>query len=77
MQMTTPALPPTNLQRELLALFSLELTESELQELRQLLLRHYAGKLAEQAETYLEEQGVTPAQSDRWAYEHNRTPYRR
>jgi hypothetical protein len=68
-----PAAPPlTNLQRELLDLFALDLTEDDLREVKRLLARHFAEKASADFDVYAEEHGLSPEDTDRWAYEHRR-----
>jgi hypothetical protein len=68
-----PAAPPlTNLQRELLDLFALDLPEDELREVKRLLARHFAEKATTGFDTFADEQGLSPEDTDRWAYEHRR-----
>jgi hypothetical protein len=68
-----PAAPPlTNLQRELLDLFALDLPEDELREVEHLLARHFAEKATVGFDAFADEQGLSPDDTDRWAYEHRR-----
>ena len=70
--MPAPAL--TNLQRELLDLFALDLPDDELREVRRLLARHFADKAAAGFDAFADEHGLTPEDTDRWAFEHRRSP---
>ena len=63
-----PAL--TNLQRELLGLFALDLSDDDLREVRRLLGRHFASKAADTFEAFADAEGLSPEDSDRWAFEH-------
>lgn len=68
-----PAAPPlTNLQRELLDLFALDLPEDELREVKRLLARHFAEKATAGFDAFADEQGLSAKDTDRWAYEHRR-----
>ena len=67
---TVPSL--TNLQRELLDLFALDLPEDELREVKRLLARHFAEKATAGFDAFADEQGLSPEDTDRWAYEHRR-----
>jgi len=68
-----PAAPPlTNLQRELLDLFALDLPEDELREVKRLLARHFAEKATAGFDAFADEHGLSPEDTDRWAYEHRR-----
>lgn len=62
----------TNLQRELLELFSLDLPEGELHEVKRLLARHFADKATAGFESFAVEQGLSPEDTDHWAIEHRR-----
>lgn len=68
------ALPLTNLQRELLDLFALDLPEDELHEVKRLLARHFAEKATAGFDAFADEHGLSPEDTDRWAYEHRRAP---
>ena len=68
-----PAAPPlTNLQRELLDLFALDLPEDELREIQRLLARHFAEKATAGFDAFADEQGLSPEDTDRWTYEYRR-----
>ncbi len=68
--MPVPAL--TNLQREILNLFALDLPDDELREVRRLLARHFAEKATAGFDAFADEHGLSPEDTDRWAYEHRR-----
>ena len=68
--MTAPAL--TNLQRELLGLFALDLSDDDLREVRRLLGRHFAGKATDAFEAFADAEGLNPEDTDGWAFEHQR-----
>ena len=65
-----PAL--TNLQRELLNVFAMNLSDAELLEIRRLLCRYFADKASDELEDFMAEKGITPEEVDSWAFEHNR-----
>ena len=68
-----PAAPPlTNLQRELLDLFALDLPEEELREVKRLLARHFADKATAGFDAFADAHGLSPEDTDRWAFEHHR-----
>lgn len=68
--MPTPAL--TNLQRELLDLFATDLSDDDLREVRQVLARHFAGKATAAFDHFADAEGMTPEDTDRWAFGHER-----
>ena len=68
--MPAPAL--TNLQRELLNLFALELPDDELREVRRLLARHFAEKATAGFDAFADDHGLTLEDTDQWAFEHRR-----
>ena len=68
--MPAPAL--TNLQRELLDLFALDLADDELREVRRLLARHFADKATAGSDKLADQQGLSAEDTDRWAFEHRR-----
>ena len=68
----------TNLQLEMLKVFSYELPEEQLLEIRQLLAKYFAQKVDEEMDRLWEEKGWTDATMREWANEHlrsyNKTP---
>ena len=66
----------TNLQLELLRVFSYDLPEEQLLEIRQLLARYFAQKIDDEMDVLWEERGWTEETMRTWANEHLRTPYR-
>ena len=64
--------PLTNVQRELLKLFALDVPEEELREIRQLLAQHFAEKATEEMDRFAAEEGLTAEDVERWAHEHER-----
>lgn len=66
----------TNLQLELIKLFSYDLTEQELSDVKDLLARYFANKATEEMDTLWETQKLTDETMDEWLNEHHRTPYK-
>lgn len=68
--------PPTltNLQRELLRIGALELPDEELKEVKLLLARYFAQKASGEFESFARERGLSPEETDTWAFEHFRKP---
>jgi hypothetical protein len=66
----------TNLQLELLRVFSYDLPEGQLLEIRQLLAKYFAQKIDEEMDALWEEKGWNEDTMRAWANEHLRTPYR-
>ena len=62
----------TNLQRELLGLFSTDLTDDELREVRTLLARHFADRATVAFDASTEARGLAPGDVDAWASGHER-----
>lgn len=65
----------TNLQLELLKVFSFELSDEQMLEIRSLLANYFAEKATEEADRLWDEQGWTEETMEKWANEHFRTPY--
>ncbi len=63
----------TNLQLEMLKVFSYELPEEQLLEIRQLLAKYFAQKVDEEMDQLWEEKGWTEATMQEWANEHLRS----
>ena len=61
-----PLSPLTPLQLELLKLYSTELTSEELQELKQVLGRYFAGKAIASADRSWDKQGLSDEDMDLW-----------
>lgn len=62
----------TNLQRELLDLFALDLADDELDEVRRLLASHFAEKATAGFDEFAGQRGLSTEDTDRWAFEHHR-----
>jgi len=65
----------TNLQVELIKVFSFDLSEAQVLEIRSLLANYFADKATEEADRLWEERGWTDETMENWADEHFRTPY--
>ena len=65
-----PAL--TNLQRELLTLFALEMSEEDLHAIKRLLARYFAEKATEAMDRFVDASDLTAEDLKRWAYDHER-----
>jgi hypothetical protein len=63
----------TNMQLELLKLFSYNLDEKQLLEVKDLLARYFAEKATRQMDRIWEERGLTNDTMDAWLSEHLRT----
>lgn len=63
----------TNLQLEMLKVFSRELPEKQLLEIRQLLAKYFAQKVDEEMDKLWEERGWTEETMHEWANEHMRS----
>lgn len=65
----------SNLQRELLRIFSFELDEAQLLEIRALLARHFADKATAEMDRLWEANGWTEDTMQGWSQEHMRTAH--
>ncbi|MEM7655733.1 MAG: hypothetical protein AAF399_06350 [Bacteroidota bacterium] len=65
----------TNLQLELLRMFSRELSPKQLLEVKQLLVTYFANQVSDQMDALWEERGWTEETMELWTNEHMRTPY--
>lgn len=65
----------TNLQLELLKVFSHNLSENELLEIKNLLTKHFAEKATNQVDKLFEENEWGKEKIDEWSKEHMRTSY--
>ena len=70
--MTPPAPPLTNVQRELLDVFALDVPESDLIELRRVLARFFADRATDAIDQAIRERGLTDADISAWAEGHDR-----
>lgn len=58
--------PLTNLQMELLQLYSLKLSDNELLQVKEVLARYFAGRLGQYVDQLWQEQGLTVDDMERW-----------
>lgn len=63
----------SNLQIELLKLYSTDISESDLIEIKNILANYFANKLEQSFEEFYNNKNLTPKDLENWAYEHNRT----
>lgn len=74
--MKTAAKKMTNLQLELVKLFSFDLKEKQILEIRGLLAKYFAEKATNEADKLWKEKGWTNKTMEKWANEHNRASYK-
>lgn len=67
--------PFSNLQLELLQLYSHNLPEEQLLEIKQLLAKYFAHKSIQEADKTWDEKGWTQHDMDKLLHQHFRTPY--
>lgn len=65
----------SNLQLELLKIFSFEISDDQLLEIKSLLVKYFADKVSTDIDNLFEEQGWGQDKIEEWAQEHMRTPY--
>lgn len=65
----------TSLQLELLKLFSYEVTEQELLDIKAVLAHYFAQKVDTEMDELWETQHLSNATMDEWLDDHHRTPY--
>jgi hypothetical protein len=63
----------TNLQLELLKIFSIPLQEEQIKEIRVLLCQYFADKVTEEMDRLWDERGWTQETMEEWANEHMRS----
>ena len=68
--------PLTNLQIELLKIFSLQLSENELKEIRDVLAQFFAKKAMDGADAIWQQKGWTKKDETRFLKGHKRTSYK-
>ncbi|PWK23325.1 hypothetical protein LV89_03142 [Arcicella aurantiaca] len=66
----------TNLQLELIKLFSYKIAENQVLEIKQLLSNYFADKATEEMDRLWEENNWTEETMKEWSNEHLRTPYK-
>lgn len=67
--------PLSNLQIELLKVFSRNVSDEDVIEIRRLLTRYFAEKAIQEANKVWDEKGWTAEDAERMLHEHMRTPY--
>lgn len=67
--------PLSNLQIELLKVFSRNVSDEDILEIRRLLTRYFADKAIEAANKVWDEKGWTDEDAERMLHTHMRTPY--
>lgn len=63
--------PLTNLQMELLRLYSLKLSDNELLQVKEVLARYFAGRLGQHVDHLWQEKGLTADDMERWLTDEN------
>jgi len=63
--------PLTNLQLELLKLYSIPLSESELLEVKQVLAQHFANRLTRHVDDVWQKKGLTKDDMEQWLHDEN------
>ena len=58
--------PLTNVQLELLKLYSFNLSDEDLLDLKQVLARHFASRLTNHVDSICQEKGYTATDMERW-----------
>ncbi len=66
----------TNLQLELVKLFSYKIAENQVLEIKQLLSNYFADKATEEMDRLWEENNWSEETMKEWSNEHLRTPYK-
>ncbi len=65
----------TNLQLELLKVFSYQVSEQDLLNVKDLLAQYFANKATQEMDDFWETHHLNDATMDEWLEEHHRTPY--
>ena len=65
----------SNLQLELLKIFSFEIDEEQLLEIKSMLVRYFADKVTNDIDKLFEEKGWGQEKIEEWSKEHMRTKY--
>jgi hypothetical protein len=68
--MTAPVL--SNIQKELLKLYSTEISDAQLLEIKQLLSTYFAEKASDEMDRIWEEKNLNGETMNQWSNEHNR-----
>lgn len=65
----------SNIQLELLKVFSVDLSDDQLREIKDLLVKYFADKVTGEMDKLFEENNWGEDQIDKWSNEHMRTKY--
>ena len=68
--------PLSNIQLELLKLFSRDIKENELKEIKRLIVKYLSSKLSNEADKVWEDNNWTNEDMDKFLKTHMRTPYK-
>ena len=66
----------SNIQLELLKVFSVDLSDEQLKEIKALLTKYFADKVTSEMDKLFEEKGWGEDQIEKWSKEHMRTKYK-
>lgn len=66
----------SNIQLELLKVFSIDLSDEQLKEIRTLLSRYFAEKVTSEMDSFFENNSLGEEQIKKWSEEHMRTKYK-
>ena len=66
----------SNIQLELLKVFSVDLSESQLKEIKDLLVKYFADKVTDEMDKLFEENNWGDEKIEEWSKEHMRTKYK-
>lgn len=67
----------TNLQLELVKIFSYQLQETQLLEIKSILAKYFADKASDEMDKLWEQNSWTDKTMETWSKEHLRTPYKK
>ena len=67
----------SNLQLELLKIYSFNISEDQLLEIKSLLSKYFANKITKDVDSLFEEKGWGLEKIEEWSKEHRRTKYKR
>ena len=73
--MSVKTQPLTNLQLELLKLFSRNVSENELLEIKKIIARYFAEKVMNEVDKAWSQKGLTEIDAEALAHQHLRVPY--
>ena len=66
----------SNIQLELLKVFSVDLSEEQLKEIKELLTKYFADKVTDEMDKLFQENNWGEDQINKWSNEHMRTKYK-